>query len=377
MKVMYVCKIFAEWGGLERVWTDKMNALTRLSGYEVLLVTTEQGTHPFPFSLSSAIVHRDLAVPFTSQYRHRGIKRWCLKWQNIRLFRERLKALLEETKPDLLVSNASVYADMLVRWKRQTPLVVECHGIYDRPFHMLPMTPLRRLQAWLHRRAVSKANAVVALTRQDADRWRQCTPNVYVIPDMVHVNTSDDTCDSSAKRIIFAGRADAQKGFSYLARVWSIVSQRHPDWQLHVYGEGFNHAQGVTEELKGERLFLHGRTDRIFDCYKSSSILILTSVYEPFGLVMPEAMSCGLPVVSFNCPYGPAAIIADGEDGFLVECFNVEAFADKLSQLMADENLRRQMGRQAKIAARRYTQDKVLPQWLALYEKLTTKHYNS
>lgn len=374
MKVMYVCKVFAEWGGLERVWSDKMNALASLSGYSVVLVTTEQGTHPFPYELSRAIVHRNLSVPFTAQYRYHGLRRWWFKWKYMRLFRRRLKALLAEQKPDVLISNSSVYVDMLVRWKGRLPLIVECHGDYDHPFHLLPMTPFKRIQAWLHYRAIGKADAVVALSRQDADKWKQCNPHAYAIPDMVHLNTAGTTCDVAAKHVIFVGRADAQKGFNYLADVWDRVSKRHPDWQLDIYGEGLDRNHSLIRPIKGDNVAVHGKTEHIFDCYKESSILVLTSIYEPFGLVMPEAMSCGLPVVAFNCPYGPEEIITDGDDGFLIDGFNVEAFAEKLSLLMADEDLRRQMGQRAMLAARRYSKENVLPLWLALFEQLTTKN---
>ena len=121
---------------------------------------------------------------------------------------------------------------------------------------------------------------------------------------------------------------------------------------------------------QGKHVFPHAQTLDILDKYKESSILILTSVYEPFGLVMPEAMSCGVPVVAFDCPYGPSEIVTNGKDGFLVSCYDVEAFADKVSLLMENESLRKEMGQNAIQSSQRFTKDKIIPQWISLFESL-------
>ena len=102
-------------------------------------------------------------------------------------------------------------------------------------------------------------------------------------------------------------------------------------------------------------------------------MLLLTSIYEPFGLVMPEAMSCGLPVVAFDCPYGPADIITDGVDGFLIRNRDVRAFADRVCQLIEDEALRRQMGQKAIVSAQRYAPERIMPLWKELFESLLSK----
>ena len=96
----------------------------------------------------------------------------------------------------------------------------------------------------------------------------------------------------------------------------------------------------------------------------------MSSLYEPFGLVLAEAMSCGVPVVAFDCPYGPAEIIHDGVDGFLVEDRNVEAFADRVCQLMENEQLRHDMGKAAVSSAQRYKAENIMPQWDQLFSSL-------
>ena len=370
MKIVYVVRVFAIWGGLERVWTDKMNALSEIPGNEVYLVTTDQGDHKLPYPLNSSIRHIDLDIRFVKQYRYNGLRRYWVYLGLIRLFKKQMKALLESAKPDVLVSNASEFADYLIKCKDGVPLVVESHGTFDRPFHMQRMTITNQIKSFFHYKALSKADRIVALTHGDAEQWRTTNPNVSVIPNIVTMNESDTYSNCEAKHIIFVGRMDSQKGYQYLDAIWRIVEKRHPDWRLDIYGEGADLEENREMIPKGKNVFPHGQTLDILDRYKESSILILTSVYEPFGLVMPEAMSCGLPVVAFDCPYGPSEIISDGNDGFIIDCYDVEAFVNKLCLLIEDETLRKQMGQNAILSAKRFTKDIIIPQWISLFESL-------
>jgi len=114
---------------------------------------------------------------------------------------------------------------------------------------------------------------------------------------------------------------------------------------------------------------LHKPVSNIFDKYIESSILVLTSRCETFGLVLPEAMSCGLPVVSFS-GYGPSEIITDGKDGFLIPNYDTDKFAEKLSLLMDDEDLRSEMGNAAIESSQKYDAEHIIPQWMKLFESL-------
>ena len=373
MKIVYIVRIFAIWGGLERVWTDKMNALSEIPGNEVYLVTTDQGDHKLPYPLNTSIRHIDLDIRFVKQYRYNGLRRYWVYLGLIRLFKKQMKALLESEKPDVLVSNASEFADFLIKCKDDIPLVVESHGTFDRPFHMQKMTITNHIKRYFHYKALSKADRIVALTHGDAEQWKRINPNVSIIPNIVTMNETDTYSNGEAKRVIFVGRLDSQKGYQYLDAIWKLVEERHPDWRLDIYGEGTDLKENLGMIPKGKNVYTHGQTLDILDKYKESSILILTSVYEPFGLVMPEAMSCGLPVVAFDCPYGPSEIISDGKDGFLIDCYDVEVFANKTCMLIEDNILRKQMRQYAIQSALRFKKEKIMPQWNALFESLVVK----
>ena len=151
------------------------------------------------------------------------------------------------------------------------------------------------------------------------------------------------------------------------------VNQKHPDWVLHVFGDG-EQKQLLLQMIKEAGLecaiIVNQPTPMIMEMYLESSIFLLTSRFEGFGMVIIEAMICGLPVVSFDCPWGPADIIRDGEDGFLVEYLNTDEAAQRVCQLIESAMLRKNMGVKARLNVQRYNRDVVMKQWIDLFKSL-------
>ena len=169
------------------------------------------------------------------------------------------------------------------------------------------------------------------------------------------------------------GRYNDAKGYDYLIPAWEKVHQRHPDWVLDVYGSGELHDQVVgwiAERHLEKSIVLHEPTSEIMEKYMESSICVLSSRYEGFSMVLVEAMSCGVPCVSFDCPHGPRTIIANGEDGLLVDYLNVDALADGLCKLMEDEKLRMRLGENARKSVLRYSEERVMGLWTNLFNSL-------
>ena len=223
--------------------------------------------------------------------------------------------------------------------------------------------------------AVKNAQMVVALTKGDAEEWRKLSSNVCVIPNVVHLNKNRSYSDCTAKSVIFVGRFSKQKDVGSLLHIWNLVHQRHPDWNLHIYGGYGDEQEALLTEIKqmNANIIVHEPTPDIVEKYKESSILLLTSRYEPFGLVLPEAMSCGLPVVAYDCPYGPADIITDGEDGFLVPKQDIAAFTEKVSLLMDHQELRVKMGMAGIESSQRYAASRIMPLWKNLFKHLANR----
>ena len=180
------------------------------------------------------------------------------------------------------------------------------------------------------------------------------------------------------KSVVFVGRLSKQKNIGGLLDVWERIYLRNPDWELHVYGEKGDIEESVYNRLLAAQkigIVIHNPVkEHMLEEYRHHSVLVLTSVFEPFGLVLPEAMSCGVPVVSYDSPYGPASIISDAEDGFLIPYNNEDLFVERLCQLMTDTSLRQKMGKRAIVSSRRYAEDSIMPLWKNLFEYLINKN---
>jgi len=378
MKILYVTDALAIWGGLERVLVNKANYLASHMGYEVSVLTVNHGHHEFPFQLNSSISYSDLNVPFHFQYKYSGVRRLLFLRRLHRDFCEKFKRYLNDIRPDIIVCVRIEFVKDILLVKGNIPLIFESHATFwTSRFEGAGW--LRRIHTFWMNLSARKVDAVIALTKGDAAVWQKINHSVYVIPDMVNLNDSGNFSDVQSKSVLFVGRLSQQKGIISLLEIWQLVYQQHSDWELHVYGE-----KGDIDETLYRRLLtneggiiLHQPTQHIMEEYKKHSVLLLTSRYEPFGMVLPEAMSCGLPVISFDCPYGPKDIISDMEDGFLIKNQSVDDFAKYLCILIENPEKRSQMGYSAEKSSQRYSAKFIMPMWETFFTRINSQRYNT
>lgn len=215
---------------------------------------------------------------------------------------------------------------------------------------------------------------LVVLTDRGKSDWPELA-NVTVIPDPIPLQT-EVVSQLKEKRVVTIGRYAYQKGYDLLLHIWSEVEKKFPDWSLSIYGMG-NQSQ-YSQLMKNlgidaQRCLLNGPVNDVSKIYGESSVFVLSSRFEGFGLVLAEAMSCGVPVVSFDSPYGPSDIITDGVDGFLIKDWNEKAFADKVCLLIEEADLRQRMGQAAIHSSQRFQPDRIILEWQKLFESLCSK----
>lgn len=225
-----------------------------------------------------------------------------------------------------------------------------------------------------------RLDAVVTLTERDAQNYRRLVGDrvdVRAIPNAVpDLSGLPGGPDPDTKVAIAAGRLVRGKGFHLLIRAWRTVAQAHPKWRLHIYGTGPTRRRLQRQIVKldlADHVQLMGFTKHLPAHMAAASLFVLSSRFEGFGMALIEAMACGLPVISFDCPVGPGQIIDDGVNGVLVENGSIDALAAEIIRLIDDPGLRGKLGAAARRAARRYSSDTIADQWEHLFEAHTLK----
>ena len=176
--------------------------------------------------------------------------------------------------------------------------------------------------------------------------------------------------------VIAVGRYSYQKGFDRLISAWSKVCHEVDDWKLYLVGDGElreSLQQQINELNLSESVVLGKAETDMLSVYQNASILAMSSHYEGLPMVLLEAQAVGLPIVSCACKCGPRDVVEDGVDGFLVEEGDVDALANRLLMLMKDEKLRKRMGAMAFSRSERYTEERIMKQWMDLFDEVSLR----
>lgn len=376
MKIIYIVRSLHPVGGIERTLSDKANWMVS-HGHQVMFVTYMQGNDSIYFPLDKRVLLYDLACSTFSLYKYPVCSRFFhfRKLQN--RLRERLKIVLDDFSPDVVVvaiPSAEDFVWDLIKVTQNAKIIIESHVAFD--YFLMGKSFTDRLLYMLFPplKAIRKADMLIALTEHDASCWRRHrVKNVQVVPNPVSYFAD---CINDIKkercRIIAVGRLASQKRFDRLIEAFSLISNRYSEWYIDIYGEG-----ELRETLKN-LIILKGLTGRvnllnfvqdIYTEYKRSQFIVLSSDYEGFGLVIIEAMACGIPVVSTDCPFGPSDIIDSGITGLLAK-MEIEDLAEKMEWMISHEEERGVMGANAYKKAVQFRKEVIMPRWEEVYMDL-------
>jgi glycosyltransferase involved in cell wall biosynthesis len=222
--------------------------------------------------------------------------------------------------------------------------------------------------------------AYSTLTERDAEAFRKqlgSEANVVCIPN--GIPSVEGTRSSNSSRIVVAaGRLTRQKGFDRLIPAWSQLQEKHPDWELRIFGSGKLKPELealIAKHGVGESAHLMGYTDQLHEEMAKASFYVMSSRFEGFPMVLLEAMATGLPVVSFDCPNGPADLVTRGKDGFVVPNGKVKSLAGAMNRMIElGDEARREFGEAAFEKAREYRVDAVALRWEELLQELVDAH---
>lgn len=349
-------------GGAERVMSNMANYWSQ-KGYEVYIVKFDNSLDEPFYNLSNRINVTSLDLYKVSHNLFYSIINTFYRINKIR------KAIVK-TKPDVVISFIDIVNIFSIISLLGTGIPIIISERVNPKFHNIGAK-------WDHLRRFiyPLASKIVIQTDDIMDYFNKVRKKCIVISNPVKEPGSyiKNPRPEIHRRIIAIGRLNYQKGFDLLIKAFKIVSISHDDWVLCIFGEGSE--RGSLEYLINElslkdKVILSGITDTPYDEIIKSDIFILSSRYEGFPNALCEAMACGMPVISTDCPSGPSSIIKDGYNGILVPSENIEALAAAMIDLIVNERKRNDLAKNATNILDIYSEDAIMTKWEDVIRKV-------
>lgn len=339
--------------GTERAVVNLANILVSL-GFSVRIFSTDsfEGNATYDLSVEVEIIHFGLKIAVATGF---------AKFNEYKQLRQKIQKCISEKEVDCIIGTYSLFNVLIARIKGIKTIGCE-HFNYGNA---------GRIHRLVRRSFYPRLDAVVVLTEEDKKHYK-FLHNCYVIPNSRSF-TTDIKSTWNEKKILAIGRFTRQKGFDLLVEAASKLRNEFPDWTFYVVGSGEEEQKLRNligqHNLNGYVNLLPPTTD-VISLYKTASIYCMSSRWEGLPMVLIEAQSCGLPIVSFNCPEGPSEIVEDRVNGFLCEPENSQDLAEKLKILMRSKNLREEFGKKAFESSKRFSTKEVAEKWKRLLENL-------
>lgn len=346
-------------GGMERVMSE-------LASYFANKANTE--THLILYGLNREIFYRvpENLIVHKPKFKFDNNKRWISTLKTILYLRKTIAHI----RPKSVLSfgehwNNLVLLSML---GLKYPVYVSDRSQPDKS--------LGKLQDYLRKKLYPKAKGIIAQTQKAKEIFQKSVKhsNIAVIGNPIRELGQIEPKPQKEKIVLMVGRLIQSKNQDKLIEIFARINA--PDWKLmlvgydHLKQKNMDRLKALAKDLKvGDRVVFTGKQDNVEELYGQSSIFAFTSSSEGFPNVIGEAMSAGLPVVAFDCVAGPSDMISDGQNGFLIPLFDSDEFAHKLSKLMSDETLRKQMGANALQSIQRFSKEKICEEFYQFITK--------
>lgn len=367
MKICILTEYLSYIGGGERAYCIWANLLAEKLGHDVTIASFEKAQTTF-YELSPMVKVESLRLRSYKYYAF-PLKRRIQMFMNVRKDLDCLNSYLEEKEFDVIIGVATNISLLLS--------LVKCEGIKVGTEHTeyhgaaFYLRPFRRF-------LYPKLDYVTVLTHADKILFEAFCPKVVIMPNPLSI-TVEKKAELKSCKLVTIGSLSPQKDQETMISIVEKVFVKYPEWSLDIWGAGrlkLHLEKIISKKELTEKVKLCGSTNNVKEVLSGASIFLLTSKIEGFGLVLIEAMACGVPCVSFANP-GPADIIKNSINGFLVQKENVSEFIDKVCLLIENDLERRKMGDRAFNSVEKYRESNVTKQWeLLLNDICSIKEHN-
>ena len=374
MKIVYCLNSIQELGGIASITIAKANALAERM-IEVFILVTDHNLG-IKTNLSDKVKLINLEIRYYDD--DWKSKLHVLKGILIKRRKHKrvLKKVLKKINPDIVISVGQSEKYFLPEIKGNWKTIREFH--YDKYYRIRSAKNRKELclakliNFYDYNFKIKKYDKIVLLTEADKLNWKY-NNKIKVIPNFTDLNPKKEISDLTSNKIIAVGRLEKQKNFISLIQSASRFIKDFKEWKIEIYGEGSqrNYLQKLIDDLKlNDQVILKGKCNNMKDVYKNASILVLTSLFEGFPMTLLEPISFGIPIISYDCPTGPSEIINKNSCGYLIALNDEILLSTKIIELIKNEDKRKKLGRNAFIRSKYFSKNKIIDQWISLFNKL-------